>query len=96
MLSSFGRQQFQAGGYGGTKVQLGLDEIKEFALYLPPSLEEQDALVRELANELERLKALKQQVENAIHRLTEYRSALITAAVTGQIDVRGVRVPAAA
>lgn len=94
MLSSFGQQQFQAGGYGGTKVQLGLDDIKEFVLYLPPSLEEQDSLVGELAKELGRLKALKEQVGNAINRLTEYRSALITAAVTGQIDVRGVKVPA--
>jgi hypothetical protein len=27
-------------------------------------------------------------IADAIHRLREYRSALVTAAVTGQIDVR--------
>lgn len=29
----------------------------------------------------------------AINRLTEYRTALITAATTGKIDVRGVKIP---
>lgn len=31
------------------------------------------------------------KVEEAIERLQEYRTALITAAVTGKIDVRNVR-----
>ncbi len=30
------------------------------------------------------------KVETAIERLQEYRTALVTAAVTGKIDVRGV------
>jgi len=34
------------------------------------------------------------RLEAAIARLTEYRTALITAATTGKIDVRGVKVPA--
>ena len=33
---------------------------------------------------------------NRVVRLTEYRTALITAATTGKIDVRNVKVPAAA
>ena len=32
-----------------------------------------------------------QKVETAIEKLTEYRTALITAAVTGKIDVRKSR-----
>lgn len=32
-----------------------------------------------------------QKVESAIKKLTEYRTALITAAVTGKIDVRKKR-----
>jgi type I restriction enzyme S subunit len=42
-------------------------------------------LVRETA----RLDDLAAKVEIAIAALGEYRTALITAAVTGQIDVRG-------
>ncbi len=37
---------------------------------------------------------MMEKVESAIDRLTEYRTALITAATTGKIDVRGVKVPA--
>ena len=33
------------------------------------------------------------KTEAAIARLTEYRTALITAATTGKIDVRGVKIP---
>jgi type I restriction enzyme S subunit len=33
--------------------------------------------------------ALVAKVEAAVERLQEYRTALITAAVTGKIDVRG-------
>jgi hypothetical protein len=32
-------------------------------------------------------------VKEVIARLTEYRTALITAATTGKIDVRGVEIP---
>jgi type I restriction enzyme S subunit len=34
------------------------------------------------------------KIEAAIARLTEYRTALITAATTGKIDVRKVKIPA--
>jgi uncharacterized BrkB/YihY/UPF0761 family membrane protein len=36
---------------------------------------------------------LAEKVEEAIARLTEYRTALITAATTGKIDVRNVSIP---
>ena len=42
----------------------------------------------DLAPELEKIDRMIQKVEIAIEKLTEYRAALITAAVTGKIDVR--------
>jgi hypothetical protein len=36
---------------------------------------------------------LEEKTTVAIARLTEYRTALITAATTGKIDVRGVKIP---
>ena len=42
-----------------------------------------------LDEETAKLDALAGKVEEAIERLQEYRTALITAAVTGKIDVRG-------
>jgi restriction endonuclease S subunit len=54
---------------------------------LPP-LEEQGAIVELLARDREKFLALVRQVRGAIDRLRELRIALISAAVTGKIDVR--------
>jgi len=53
-----------------------------------PSLEEQAAIVESIKREFAKLDALMAKVRTAIDRLQEYRTALISAAVTGQIDVR--------
>ena len=53
-----------------------------------PSLIEQTAIAVYLDAETKKLDALVAKVETAVERLQEYRDALITAAVTGKIDVR--------
>ena len=53
-----------------------------------PPLPEQTAIASYLGAETAKLDALVGKVEAAIERLQEYRTALITAAVTGKIDVR--------
>jgi type I restriction enzyme S subunit len=53
-----------------------------------PPLSEQVAIAAYLDVETAKLDALAAKVEAAIERLQEYRIALITAAVTGKIDVR--------
>ena len=57
-----------------------------------PTREEQRVIVAFLNRELGRIDALGATVFAAIARLKEYRTALISAAVTGKIDVRGERV----
>ncbi|MFH0982201.1 MAG: restriction endonuclease subunit S [Planctomycetota bacterium] len=52
-------------------------------------LEEQKAIVEYLDAEVAKFDRLVSSVVTAIERLREYRSALISAAVTGKIDVRG-------
>ncbi len=57
--------------------------------HLPvPPLPEQRAIAAFLDRETAKIDALATKVEEAIERLQEYRAALITAAVTGKIDVR--------
>ena len=61
--------------------------VKDYRLGLPP-FEEQVAIGQFLDDETAKIDVLAEKVETAIARLTEYRAALITAAVTGQVDVR--------
>lgn len=56
-----------------------------------PSSEEQTAIATYLDRETAKLDRLAEKVEAAIARLREYRTALITAAVTGKIDVREMK-----
>jgi type I restriction enzyme S subunit len=57
------------------------------ALALPP-LTEQQTITDFLDRETARIDALTVKVREAIERLKEYRTALVSAAVTGKIDVR--------
>ena len=63
------------------------EKYADLALPLPP-LPEQAAIAAYLDRETAKLDALVGKVEEAVERLQEYRTALITAAVTGKIDVR--------
>ena len=58
-----------------------------------PPVVEQRAIADFLDRETVRLDTLVTKIETAIERLCEYRAALITAAITGKIDVRGAVVP---
>ncbi|MGC3987832.1 MAG: restriction endonuclease subunit S [Pseudorhodoferax sp.] len=71
----------------GTKV-LRTDIFKNIHLPNPP-LEVQKQIVSEVSCWVARLDDQQRKIELAIERLREYRSALITNAVTGRIDVRG-------
>jgi type I restriction enzyme S subunit len=62
----------------------------DFQFTVPP-LPEQAAIAAYLDEETAKLDALVGKVEEAAERLQEYRTALITAAVTGKIDVRAVK-----
>ena len=67
--------------------KINRETLAELRLPIPP-LNEQTEIARFLATEAAKLDRLTMKVEEAIERLREYRSALITAAVTGKIDVR--------
>lgn len=91
LKSKVGQTQFDLLQYG-LKQGLSLENVREVLIPLPP-YEEQIALVAFLQVETSRLDCLKEEAERAIALLKERRSALIAAAVTGQIDVRGAAQP---
>jgi type I restriction enzyme, S subunit len=74
-------------GYGGGQPNLSQDLLR--AMRVPtPLLTEQRTIVEFLDRETARIDALVAKVREAIDRLKELRTALISAAVTGKIDVR--------
>ena len=62
------------------------DDLKRFVIPLPP-LQEQKQIVSSIDTQLSKVNTLLEKSGRAIKILQERRSALITAAVTGQIDV---------
>jgi type I restriction enzyme S subunit len=63
-------------------------EIVKSTMLSVPDLEEQVSIAAYLDRETTTIDALIAEIETGIAHLKEYRTALISAAVTGQIDVR--------
>jgi type I restriction enzyme, S subunit len=79
--------QLEAGAVGATIRGINIFSLKRAQLPVPPA-QEQLAIKEFLDAESKGIDGLLAAAREAIERLGEYRSALITAAVTGQIDVR--------
>lgn len=71
---------------GATNNDLGLSRMVNIQFPLPP-IDVQNAIVEYLDKKTRTLDAAKAKTLQSISHLTEFRTALITAAVTGQIDV---------
>jgi type I restriction enzyme, S subunit len=80
--------QFEQASRGGTMGVINLGLISEILIPVPP-LSEQRVILEESDSTTRRLDSLLAKVRAAIDTLREYRAALISAAVTGKIDVRG-------
>ncbi len=94
MMGSFFQAQLASLSTGSTAEGLKASKLHMLRLVAPP-IEEQAAVVGFLDRETERIDGCTRAAEAIIEQLQEYRSALITAAVTGKIDVRSA-VPEAA
>ncbi len=79
----------------GTQQNIGMNVIENLPIACPPA-EEQKKIAAFIAQESEKWDSLISEGVSAVHFLQERRSALISAAVTGKIDVRGWQPPASA
>lgn len=86
-LSSEAGSRYYALEQYGLKEGLSLKNIAETPLILPP-LSEQTTIEKYLDKALAKLSNLVMSVEESISLLKERRTSLISAAVTGKIDVR--------
>jgi type I restriction enzyme S subunit len=76
-------------GRGGQQDALNCEILSAFRIPLPP-LEEQESIVSWIDAQTARADEARAELSRSIAKLREYRQALITAAVTGQIDVRSL------
>ena len=72
---------------GATLQTIGMPDVKTLTTPVPP-VDEQTTIVNHIRRECSRLGLLADRVQRAIDHLKELRAALISAAVTGKIDVR--------
>lgn len=93
VLSDVAKEQLIGSGYGGTKVQLSLEDIRELVVLLPAE-SEQTEIAKYIKERMACFSKLEEIAYSQIDYLQERRTALISAAVTGKIDVRDWQAPA--
>ena len=89
LLSAPARAWLEYQSVGSTMPNLNEALLGSLPIAVPP-LEEQRALLSELTQSKAILGLLAIKTERSIELLREHRTALITAAVTGKVDLRGV------
>lgn len=87
MNSRMVRYQVEVVQYGAAQEQFNISHATNFWVATPPECEQVE-IVAFLDSEIGRLEALTIEATRNIHLLKERRTALISAAVTGKIDVR--------
>ena len=85
------RQQIELSinGAEGLANNITKPSIMAIRIGVPP-IHEQSQIVQEAHRQVMRIDQVQEKTEKSVSLLKEHRSALITAAVTGQIDVRNV------
>jgi type I restriction enzyme S subunit len=83
------RSQIDLVQYGAAQEQINITDAVDFLIPTPP-LVEQSAIAAFLNDKTAQFDALSGEAQRSIDLLQERRNALISAAVTGKIDVRGL------
>ncbi|WP_415410942.1 restriction endonuclease subunit S [Synechococcus sp. A10-1-5-9] len=89
LISSGCQQQLNSLSTGSTALGIKASKLSAVVCAVPP-VEEQQAIDDHIRASNSQLKSVQAAAETQIALLQERRSALISAAVTGQIDVRGL------
>jgi type I restriction enzyme S subunit len=89
LLASAVRDDLACGSLGAAVRGINIFDLKRAMIPTPPR-NEQDGIAAFLDTETAKLEQLTTEAQRAIDLLQERRTALISAAVTGQIDVRQI------
>jgi type I restriction enzyme S subunit len=80
-------QEFDRLTMGSTHQTIYMPDVGQFMTPVPP-LAEQERIVAYVRDAATKIDVLMAKVSEAIERIREYRTALVSAAVTGKIDLR--------
>lgn len=85
LWSDIGQKQIELCQYG-LKQGLGFNEVAQIRVPVPP-LHQQQCILLDITRATRSIDSVVERTQESVARLRELRSALITAAVTGQLDV---------
>lgn len=87
LLSDNYRKALITEGKGFTRINLKMEKVNDFIIYLPDSIEEQTAIVNYLDQKTQKIDAIVSNIGRQIEILKELRKTLINDVVTGKIKV---------
>jgi type I restriction enzyme S subunit len=85
--SNYVQEQIIRTWSAGTQPNISMGDLEKLFI-IAPSIEQQRKILKHLNCQIGGFDAMMEKIREAIDRLKEYRTALISAAVTGKIDVR--------
>lgn len=81
------RKIMQIEGKGFTRLNLKMEKVNDFTVYIPNTIEEQAAIVKYLNEKNTQIDTILTNISNQINKLTQLRKTLINDVVTGKIKV---------
>lgn len=87
MLSDYYRQLLIVEGKGFTRINLKMEKVNDFLVYIPDTLSAQDEIVKFLDAKLDTIAKIISNIQTQITTLKELRKTLINDVVTGKIKV---------
>ncbi|OWP82552.1 hypothetical protein BWK63_00025 [Flavobacterium covae] len=86
-VSFVGQYQIDLLQYGGGREAISFENIKNFVISFPQSIEQQEEIINFLDTECSRFDKIKDKVKSAIDLLKDKRIAIISAAINGEIEL---------
>ncbi len=90
LAANYQRVRYESKGWGSTKAAITCGDIRQYPIPVPP-VDEQIEITRSITKRSISFDELIGEAKKTVSLLVERRSVLISAAVTGKIDVRGWR-----
>lgn len=87
IISKIGQYQIDLLQYGGGREAISFENIKNFVISFPQSIEDQDRIIKFLDKESSKFDKITNKIKTAIDLLKEKRTAIISAAINGEIEI---------